>query len=88
MKIISLLILLILAAPVSNAGGGYMMIGYGPHARQLAGATTAVPGDAFAGSSNPAKLSEVGHRVDIGIDLFRPYRRVERRGSGRRSQQQ
>ena len=36
MKIISLLILLILAAPVSNAGGGYMMIGYGPHARQLA----------------------------------------------------
>ncbi len=82
MKALLLFLLLVLIAPISYGAGGYFMIGYGPHARQLAGATTAVAGDAFAGSSNPAKLSEVGDRVDVGIDLFFPYRRVERRGSG------
>lgn len=65
-----------------QAGGGYFALGYGPVARQMAGATTAVAGDAYAGASNPAKLLSAGNRVDVGLELFLPSRRAERRGSG------
>lgn len=70
----------VLAAP-AHAGGGYFAIGYGPLARQMAGATTAVTGDAFAGASNPAKLIAAGNRLDVGAELFMPRRRIEREGS-------
>ena len=63
------------------AAGGYFALGYGPTARHLAGATTAYAEDAFAGASNPAKWLAAGNRVDIGGELFMPYRRVERTGS-------
>jgi long-chain fatty acid transport protein len=66
----------------ANAAGGYFALGYGPTARQMAGATTALAKDAFAGSSNPAKWFAAGNRVDIGAEFFMPYRRVERTGSG------
>ena len=65
----------------AHAGGGYFALGYGPTARQMAGATTAYAEDAYAGSSNPAKWLAAGNRVDIGTDFFMPYRRVEREGS-------
>ncbi|MEL0081578.1 MAG: outer membrane protein transport protein, partial [Gammaproteobacteria bacterium] len=65
-----------------TAGGGYFALGYGPIARQMAGATTAVGGDAFAGASNPAKLIIAGNRTDLGVELFMPSRRAERYGSG------
>ncbi len=77
-----LLLLLAVVMPVAFAGGGYFALGYGPLARQMAGATTALVGDAFAGSSNPAKWLAAGNRVDIGTEFFMPYRRVERTGSG------
>ena len=64
------------------AGGGYFALGYGPLARQMAGAGTAMTGDAFAGASNPAKLVTAGNRLDIGAELFMPRRRIEREGSG------
>ena len=72
----------LLATHTSNAGGGYFALGYGPIARQMAGATTAVTGDAFAGASNPAKLIAAGNRTDAGIELFLPSRKVKRYGSG------
>ncbi len=75
--------LLAFIAPEVIAGGGYFALGYGPMARQMAGATTAYAGqDAFAGASNPAKWFAAGNRVDIGGEFFMPYRRVEREGSG------
>ena len=49
----------------SHAGGGYFALGYGPTARQMAGATTAYGEDAYAGSSNPAKWLSAGNR-EIG----------------------
>lgn len=64
------------------ASSGYFSLGYGPVARQMAGATTALNGDAYAGASNPAKLLGAGDRTDIGVELFMPYRKVERSGSG------
>lgn len=72
---------LLLTAGV-QAGGGYFALGYGPIARQMAGATTAVTGDAYAGASNPAKLLAAGDRLDLGLELFLPRRRIEREASG------
>lgn len=79
----ALLTVLLLMASVSaaRAGGGYFALGYGPTARQMAGATTAYTQDAFAGASNPAKWLAAGNRIDIGAELFMPYRRVARDGS-------
>lgn len=78
------LIAVLMAGPGSrqaSAAGGYFAMGYGPIARQMAGATTAVTGDAFAGASNPGKLAFAGNRLDMGVELFMPHRRVERTGS-------
>ncbi|MGE0373680.1 MAG: OmpP1/FadL family transporter [Gammaproteobacteria bacterium] len=78
----NLALLTLLAASDVYAGGGYFALGYGPIARQMGGATTALVGDAFAGASNPAKWRAAGNRVDIGAEFFMPYRRIERTGSG------
>ena len=72
----------LLVTHAAVAGGGYFSLGYGPIARQMAGAVTAVAEDAFAGSSNPAKLSAVSDRFEAGAELFNPHRKVERTGSG------
>lgn len=65
----------------AQAGGGYFVLGYGPEAAQSAGTSTAIGLDAFAGASNPAKLSAVGLRRDLGLLVFSPNRRIEREGS-------
>ncbi|WP_448510478.1 hypothetical protein [Immundisolibacter sp.] len=70
-----------LASGAACAGGGYFALGYGPIARQMAGATTAVTGDAFAGASNPGKLVFAGDRQDLGLEFFMPHRRIERSDS-------
>ncbi|TDU28999.1 long-chain fatty acid transport protein [Panacagrimonas perspica] len=72
----------LLLSPAAQAGGGYFVLGYGPYAGQVAGTSTAVGFDTFFGASNPAKLSAVGDRVDLGVLLFAPYRRATRSGSG------
>lgn len=66
----------------ANAAGGYFVLGYGPYAHQSAGTSTAVGLDGFSASSNPAKLSAVGERLDLSVLFFLPYRRVERTESG------
>ncbi len=65
----------------ARAAGGYFALGYGPTARQMAGATTAYAADAYAGASNPAKWLAAGNRIDVGAEVFLPYRRIERSGS-------
>jgi len=65
----------------AQAGGGYFVLGYGPEAAQSAGTSTAFGLDAFAGASNPAKLSAVDDRLDIGLLAFMPHRRAEREDS-------
>jgi long-chain fatty acid transport protein len=80
-RCILLLVSLLFALP-AVAGGGYFALGYGPISRQMAGASTAVAQDAFAGSSNPAKLTAVDDRLDVNLDLFNPHRTIERTGSG------
>lgn len=80
-KIAQGLALLLASISLAHAGGGYFALGYGPAARQMAGATTAHAADAYAGASNPAKWLAAGNRLDLGVEFFLPYRRVEREGS-------
>lgn len=64
-----------------HAGGGYFSLGYGHVGKQMAGAVTAVAEDAFAGSSNPGKLTAVGNQLEFGIELLNPNREVKRQGA-------
>ncbi|PCI21424.1 MAG: long-chain fatty acid transporter [Piscirickettsiaceae bacterium] len=64
------------------AGGGYFSLGYGHVAKQTSGAVTAVAEDAFAGASNPGKLTAAGNQFEVGVELFNPHRKVRRTGSG------
>ncbi len=78
--------LVIVAAAVSCgairpavAGGGYFSLGYGHVGKQTAGAVTAVADDAFAGASNPGKLTAVGNQLEFGVEFLNPNRKVRRR---------
>jgi long-chain fatty acid transport protein len=64
-----------------NASLGYFAPGYGPISLQMAGAVTAVAQDAFAGSSNPAKLSAAGNQLDLSLFLMNPNRKIKRTGA-------
>lgn len=63
------------------AGGGYFSIGYGHVAKQMAGAVTAVAEDAYAGASNPAKLTMAGNQFEVGVEFFNPHRKAKREGA-------
>ena len=65
-----------------QAGGGFFSLGNGFLAKQMAGATTAVVGDAFAGASNPAKWLAAGNQLDVDLEFFNFNRRIAREGSG------
>lgn len=63
------------------AGGGYFALGYGHLGKQMSGAVTAVAGDAFAGASNPAKLTSTGNRLELGLEFLNPRRKIKRTGA-------
>lgn len=63
------------------ATNGYFSHGYGMKAKGMAGASTAVTGDAFGGANNPATMAYAGNRIDLGVDLFSPIRESTRTGS-------
>jgi len=65
----------------AHATDGYFQHGYGMIAKGMGGASTAVALDTFGGATNPGKMSFVGDRVDLGIDLFMPQRSASRTGS-------
>lgn len=77
-----MLVLALCFSGSAGAGGGYFVLGYGPLAHQSAGTSTAIGLDAFAGASNPSKLSAAGERLDVGVVVFMPHRRIEREDSG------
>lgn len=73
-----LLIIGFLLSTTASAGGGYFVLGNGPVSWQTAGAVTAVAEDAFAGASNPAKLTAAGYRLDLSMVFLNPNREVKR----------
>jgi long-chain fatty acid transport protein len=63
------------------ATDGYFSHGYGMKAKGMGGAATAMASDAMGGANNPASMVFVGDRLDVGLDLFAPKRRIERSGA-------
>lgn len=60
---------------------GYFSHGYGMKATGMGGAALALTNDTMGGANNPASMVWVGTRLDLGAEVFRPYRDAERRGS-------
>lgn len=56
------------------ATNGMFSHGYGMKSKGMAGASTAMSDDAFAGANNPAAAAFSGDRIDLGVDLFSPRR--------------
>ena len=54
----------------ASATNGLFMIGYGTPSRGMGGVAIAHPADSISGVANPANVSQVGNRFDVGMDLF------------------
>jgi len=59
------------------ATNGILPLGNGMTAHGLGGAGIANPGDALAGTDNPALLSETGDQMAVGLTLFAPHRAAD-----------
>lgn len=71
-----------LALPsASFATNGYFSHGYGIRNKALAGAGIAYAQDSLAIATNPSGLTDVGTRLDAGIDWFRPQRNASITGN-------
>src|SRR5210317_2497184 len=58
----------------ASATNGYFGHGYSIKNKGMAGAGVAAPLDAMVPSTNPAGLTEVGNRFDLGLTVFSPRR--------------
>lgn len=76
-KIFLIIIAVLLISPSSFATNGYFFHGNGVKAQGNAGASIAQFQDALTIANNPAGLSWIGDRVDVGVSLFSPERHVE-----------
>lgn len=62
-----------LAAPMSAfATNGYFAHGYSMKSKGMAGTGVALPQDTLANADNPAGMTEVGTRLDVGAVVFSP----------------
>jgi long-chain fatty acid transport protein len=73
-SVLSIVIASLLIVNSAFATDGYFLTGYGTKQQGQGGAGVAKPGDSLAGATNPAGLTLVGNRFDIGLTLFRPNR--------------
>jgi long-chain fatty acid transport protein len=73
-RVILAVIVALLIVPSAFATDGYFLTGYGTKQQGQGGAGVAKPGDSLVGATNPAGLSFVGNRIDVGLTLFRPVR--------------
>ena len=75
------LALAIAGASAAHATNGYVPHGYGIKSKGAAGIGAALPQDTLTIATNPAGLVAVGHRSDIGVELFVPDREAYIRGN-------
>jgi len=61
-------------AGAAQATNGYFPHGFGLKAKGMGGASIALAHDGFAGVNNPAAALFAGSRMDVGAEIFRPYR--------------
>ncbi|MCB5191394.1 outer membrane protein transport protein [Methylobacillus arboreus] len=74
---LAILLMALWAADNAYATDGYFSHGYGVRAQGAGGVGIALPQDSLVAASNPAGLSLVGDRLDIGASWFRPQREAE-----------
>lgn len=70
---LAILAILLFSIP-ALATNGYWAHGYGPKSKSMAGACVAMSFGAMCAASNPASLSVVGNKLEIGAALFAPTR--------------
>ncbi|MBC7752463.1 MAG: outer membrane protein transport protein [Candidatus Saccharibacteria bacterium] len=58
----------------AHATSGYFASGYGINNEAVAGVGAALPQDALTIAINPAGLTQLGHQLNIGLDVFAPDR--------------
>ena len=74
--------LCLFGAPAAHATDGYFLNGVGAAAKGEAGVAIALPQDALSIAANPAAATEVGHRLDVGAELFTSDRSTTIHGNG------
>ena len=57
---------------LSHATNGLFLIGFGNKARAMGGVGIAMPHDSLSAAANPATISGMGTRIDLGMDIFVP----------------
>ncbi len=65
----------------AHATDGYFSLGYGMKSSGRGGAVMGITDDSFGGANDPASLSWVGNRIDVGATLFIPKRGAYRSDS-------
>lgn len=73
-KVFSIALMLALAAGISTATNGYFSHGYGTPYMAMAGAGSALSLSSLGAAVNPAAVSFMGNRYDLGLALFNPDR--------------
>ncbi len=81
-KTLSLTVFSLILTSPAFATTGYFMHGYGVKAQGNAGTSIASFNDALTIANNPAGLSWVGERLDIGASIFKPDRSAQITGNG------
>lgn len=79
---IQIALLLAGLVPSSWATNGYFANGYGVKSEGIAGIGIALPQDTLAIAANPAGLTSIGNRLDVGANLFTPKRSASISGNG------
>lgn len=75
-------VLAVLAVTPAQATDGYFLNGVGAKAKGSAGVAIAQPQDALSIAANPAAATEVGERLDVGVEVFIPNRGASISGNG------
>lgn len=79
---LSLALPLLSLPSLSHATNGYFAHGVGVRSQGVAGTAIALPQDGLAAAANPAGTALVGHRLDIGMNWFKPSRSARISGNG------
>jgi long-chain fatty acid transport protein len=74
--------ILAFTAGTAHATDGYFLNGIGAKAKGAGGVAIAMPQDAMSIAANPATATEIGHRLDAGVEIFVPDRGARISGNG------
>lgn len=69
-------------APAAWATNGYLALGYGPVSVGMGGACVAITDSAMCAANNPAVISGMDNRWELGLDFFMPDRGFKANNDG------